>query len=518
MYAQTQTVRAAVPTRIAAAKAAAQARHAPNAAPGRAARMQRRRAALSVRAAAAAEQSAAPAGAPGGLNVREEQLPGCGMRLHVTVPAEQCRAAYTKFMNDLRKGTTVDGFRKGKAPDAAIIAQVGGLSRVLNSVLGDMLEPAVAQAMRPYEGVAVPESEHIEQNAEQLEAAFSLENGLSFSIRFDAVPPLTWKTPYSQLEVTVESAGDEASDVQAAEEKLLSLRKGQAKLKVVADRGLQRGDLAIIDFSASRADTGEELLGAERRSMRLDTDDADRTFLPGIVDILLGMRAGEERLAPLVFPTDEAFQPKTLRGVEAQVKIKMTELFTYDLPELNDEWANSLLPGGGIEGVRQRLVENAAAERESMMRERIADAFTAAVGRAVKVDIPESLLNELGTQQYSVELNRLLSQGVMDFQAVQQLATPELAAQFVQSRREELLDLQRSLLGFDAIAEAEGLQPTEAEIEAEFKSAAQDFVQQRTEFDAEKLREQVVETLRANKVMDWLTNNCKVTVVPATQP
>lgn len=24
---------------------------------------------------------------------------------------------------------------------------------------------------------------------------------MSFSIRFDAVPPLTWKTPYSQLEV-----------------------------------------------------------------------------------------------------------------------------------------------------------------------------------------------------------------------------------------------------------------------------------------------------------------------------
>lgn len=46
--------------------------------------------------------------------------------------------------------------------------------------------------------------------------------------------------------------------------------------------------------------------------------------------------------------------------------------------QLNDEWANSLLPGGGIEGVRQRLVENAAAERESMMRERTADAFTAA--------------------------------------------------------------------------------------------------------------------------------------------
>lgn len=36
--------------------------------------------------------------------------------------------------------------------------------------------------------------------------------------------------------------------------------------------------------------------------------------------------------------------------------------------------------------------------------------------------------------------------------------------------------------------------------QAEFKSAAQDFVQQRTEFDAEKLREQVVETLRVSPV------------------
>ena len=63
--------------------------------------------------------------------------------------------------------------------------------------------------------------------------------------------------------------------------KLLNMRKGQAKLRVVADRGLQQGDLAIVDFSAARVDTGEELVGAARQSMRLDTYDADTTFLPG---------------------------------------------------------------------------------------------------------------------------------------------------------------------------------------------------------------------------------------------
>lgn len=29
----------------------------------------------------------------------------------------------------------------------------------------------------------------------------SLETGFSFSIAFDAVPPLTWKTPYTELQV-----------------------------------------------------------------------------------------------------------------------------------------------------------------------------------------------------------------------------------------------------------------------------------------------------------------------------
>lgn len=511
----------AVPARQ-VAKAPAQALQAnASAAPRAVSAPQPRRAAAQPHSRSLVVRSVAAAEAPapsGGVAVREESLPGCATRLHITVPADQCRTAYKELLETLRKSVAIDGYRKGKAPDAALISHCGGQERVVNDVLASMLEPVVGQAMKPYEGVAVPESEHIEQNADQLAAAFSMDTGLNFSVRFDAVPALKWKQPYSELQVAVESAGDEASDAQAVEDKVLSLRKGQAKLRVVADRGLQRGDLAIVDFSAARVDNGEDLLGATRKSMRLDTDDADVTFLPGIVGVMTGMKAGEERVAPLTFPTDEAFQPAMLRGVEARVTLKMTELFAYDLPELNDEWANSLLPGGGLQGLRQRLLENAAAERESMMKERMADAFNVAVGRAVEVEIPNSLLNELGNQQYSVELNRQLSKGMMDFQMVQQLATPELAAKFIESRREELLELQRALLGFEAIAAAEGLRPSENEIEAEFKDATRQFVEQRQQYDAEKLREQVYETLQANKVMDWLISNCTVKVLPATQP
>lgn len=69
----------------------------------------------------------------------------------------------------------------------------------------------------------------------------SLEDGLSFTVRFDAVPELRWRLPYRDLAVSVEAAGDEAGDEAAAEEQLRQMRKGKAQLRVVADRGLQVG-------------------------------------------------------------------------------------------------------------------------------------------------------------------------------------------------------------------------------------------------------------------------------------
>lgn len=48
--------------------------------------------------------------------------------------------------------------------------------------------------------------------------------------------------------------------------------------RVVIGRPLQLGDMAIVDFKAVRKDSGEVIMGSERKAMQLDTGLGDRAI------------------------------------------------------------------------------------------------------------------------------------------------------------------------------------------------------------------------------------------------
>ena len=79
------------------------------------------------------------------------------------------------------------------------------------------------------------------------------------------------------MQVEVPDVSSEESDQEATKERIWESLKQKGKLRV-ADSGLEKGDVAIIDFVARRAETGETIAGSEKRGMQVDTMDEDAVF------------------------------------------------------------------------------------------------------------------------------------------------------------------------------------------------------------------------------------------------
>jgi trigger factor len=464
---------------------------------------------------------AAAAAAEGALNdiiTKEEAISNTSIRLTVTVPSKMCKKSYQSVLKTWNDKIAITGYRKGHAPESVLVNQLGGQQRVNNTVLQELIENVMGTALEqtPSAQKAIADSERIEQTGEELEKAFDPNSNFTFSVLFDVLPSVTWITPYAKLAVKVSNPQNSEADIDAAvNKKFRMLLKEGASLRVVSGRGVQMGDVVIIDFSARVAESGEPIPGTDRKGMQLDTETADESFLPGVSSAMIGMLPGEEQQTTITFPSTEDFTPAALRGVTASIDIKLSEVFEWDLPQADDAWASKIMgPGCSMEDVKTRLVENTRAEKEDALRQRIQDAFTEAVAAAVSVDIPDSLIQEAGQNEYSRELNQLLTQGVLSYEQAEKLASPQLLAGYISRKRSDLVNLQKASLGFADILAKEGLIPSEADIEKELSSTLEAIEPvQGSQLDVNAIREQVVRGLETQAAMDWLLANCKVDVV-----
>lgn len=463
--------------------------------------------------------AAAAAAADEGIKTKEERINNTKVRVTISIPPEMNKKEYRKVLNHWNKKIAVTGFRKGHAPDDILIDQLGGQQAVYNTVMTELIQNVMGGVLErtPSAALAIADSEEIEQNGEQLEKAFRLDEDFTFSITFDTMPEIKWKTDYHDIEVTVEAASDDLQDQKIADKRFRSLLKESATMRVVSGRGIKMGDVAIIDFDAISEETGEPIPGASRRDMKLDTEVGDEEFIPGVVDAMLGMQTGESCEKTITLPNSEDFEPASLRGTKVAIKLKVSETFEWDLPEPTDEWAAGLMgPGSTVADIKQRLIENAKAESDKVTKQRVADALTNAVGAAVDSPIPDIMIQEAGQNEYSRKLNEALQKGLLQYEQAQQLASPQLVAAFVKQNRAELENLQRSSLGFADILKKESIVVSPEDVEAEFAEALAEVkrLNPDQQVNEEGLREQIVQSLETQAAMDWLISNCKVDIVP----
>ena len=177
-----------------------------------------------------------------------------------------------------------------------------------------------------------------------------------------------------------------------------------------------------------------------------------------------GLAAGGERTANVRFPDDH--RNETLRGKSGVATVKVSEVKEKILPTLDDELAKTVGQFDTLAALKDEVRRGLQSRREAENRRALEDAVTEAVLAGHQIEVPDALVLRQVGHLIEHTRERMRRQGI----------DPDKLPWDYGKLLEELKPgaekaVRRSLV-LEAIAEKEGLTPTDADIDAEVEKIA----------------------------------------------
>jgi len=373
------------------------------------------------------------------------------------VPFEELKPSLDAAYQAIAKQINIPGFRKGKVPPPVIDRQVGR-GAVLDEAINDALPKLYVQALQEndLQPLAQPEID-----VTKLE-----DNSLfEFTAEVDVRPTIEVPS-YDAISVQVDDVKVSDDDV---DEQVESLRERFATLKDV-DRPAQDGDVTTIDLKATR--DGEAVEGGEVSGYSYKLGSGE--MLDGIDEALRGLSAGEEKTFT------SSLLGGDLSGEEVEVNVKLSAVKEQELPELDDDFAQTASEFDTVAELRDdvatrlergKRLEQAAAARDAVLEQLLDSA---------EIPLPESVVSEeLAGRRQEVEQQLLYAGMTME----QYLDTEKQTVdEFEAELEKRVRDAMASQFLLDEIAKAEEIGVEQDELSAHLMRRAQQSGQNPDEF------------------------------------
>lgn len=425
------------------------------------------------------------------MSVKWEKQEGNEGVLTVTVPAEEVNAGLDKAFKKVVKQVNVPGFRKGKMP-RPMFEQRFGAEALYQDALDFILPDAYAAAV---EEAGINPVDRPEIDIEQMEKG----KELIFTAKV-TVEPEVELGDYKGLEVEKEDTEVTEEDLNKAIEADLARK---AELVVKEDGEVAEGDVVNLDFDGYVNDEAFEGGKAEGYDLEIGSGQ----FIPGFEEQLVGTKVGDEKDVNVTFP--EEYHAEELAGKEAVFKVKINEIKSKEVPELDDEMAKELDESvDSVDAYKEKykkdLQEQKALQAENNMKESL---IAQAVENA-KVDIPEAMIN--------TELDRMMQE--FEQRIAQQGLNLDLYYQFSGQTEEQLKESMKAdaearvktNLTLAAIAKTENIEVSDADVDAELSKMSEQFGLSVEDIKAALGNGEVLkDDLRIQKAIDVLVSESK---------
>ena len=303
------------------------------------------------------------------------------------------KALDNSFEKNVKK-VKVDGFRQGKCP-RNVFEKKFGKESLYNDAIDSLLPTLYSEVLKDnnLEPVVQPSIniKNIDDNGVEIE----------FTI---ITAPIVKINKYKGLNVKKENIKVTKEEIDS---EINRLRQQYAEIEI-KDGKVENGDTVVIDFEGFKNDVPFE--GGKGENYPLEI--GSKTFIPSFEEALIGLKDGDTKDINLQFPED--YPSEELKGQDVVFKVKVHEVKTRVLPEINEEFFDDL----GLENVNniedlEKHVKNDLKEKKEKNAEnKLIDDLLEAVSKETEIDIPEELIHDEIHRILDMYNQRLQMQGL----------------------------------------------------------------------------------------------------------
>ncbi len=363
------------------------------------------------------------------------------VRLSVEIDESEVNQALEDVVRRLTRTLRVPGFRPGKVPRRVIEARLGGATALRGEALREALPEFYARAVHD------TELDPIDQPT--IDITGGDESG---PVSFDALVPVRPEVAvpgYQGLVVTVPRTEVTDEEVRA---QLDRLRATSGEL-VEVGRPAHDGDQVTIDLHGA--------LGPDGQSV--DADDllyevGSGTAVPGLDEKLNGARVGDIL----------TFDSPGPSGLTSAVRVLVKEVKELVLPDVTDEWAKESSEFDTVAELEADIAERLRERKALEARLTRQQGAMRALVELVTEEIPDALVDaEMRERLHDLD-HRLEQQHLTLPQFLS--ATQQDEDAFVAELRQSALQSVKADLALRAVADAEEIEVTDDELEAELST------------------------------------------------
>ena len=451
-------------------------------------------------------EAADPAGAqPRAPFPEKDRIPDLAFRLEeegqsrraieVTIPAEVFEEAVQKELRRIRQKARIRGFRKGKAPKERIELLYGG--EATEEAMSRLLGRATRQSL--YE-LDVQPLDVPKAAPEQAARGKPLVAKLRFSVW-----PEVGTVDFDGIKVTTRDVSVTESDIG---ETLEHLRMERAQPGPIEGRGIQDGDFVVGDLQESSViETGGAPAPQVTKDVPLKV--GSEAYHPSLHEALQGAGEGDTVVATANFGEESPDPQRAGRAIRAAFTIKQAR--TPVLPPLDDAFArelgaDSLLALRG--DIRDRLRRRADQNERRAVAEQLVDALR----KKNPVEPPEPLVERDLDNRVRMLANSMMQGGMPAEQVRSELE------QHLDTLRAECEKTVASTILVDALADQQGIETTEENVEArleqEASAAGKTPAARRAAMEKDGRLERIRTQLRRDAAIDFLRERAEQTPAP----